>query len=55
VVNTLVCGASVAFAVADWGLAPLGGAAIGGAVAGALGWLLFRYQDHRFRAATGED
>jgi hypothetical protein len=55
VVNTLVCGASVAFAVADWGLAPLGGAAIGGAVAGVLCWLLLRYQDHRFRAAMGED
>jgi hypothetical protein len=55
VVNTLVCGAAVAFAVADWGLPPLGGALVGGAVASILGWSLLRYQDHRFRAAVGED
>jgi hypothetical protein len=55
VVNTLVCGASVAFAVADWGLPAPAAAAAGGAVAVVVGWLIFRYQYHRFVAAVGRD
>jgi hypothetical protein len=48
VVNTLVCGASVAFAAGDWGLPPAAAAAVGGAVAVVVGWLIFRYQHNRF-------
>jgi hypothetical protein len=46
---------SVAFAVADWGLPAPAAAAAGGAVAVVVGWLIFRYQYHRFVAAVGRD
>ena len=55
VVNTLVCGATVAFAAADWGLPHPAAAAVGGAVAVVVGWLIFRYQHNRFVATVGED
>jgi hypothetical protein len=55
VVDTLVCGASVAFAAGDWGLPPPAAAAAGGAVAVVVGWLIFRYQHNRFVAAVGEE
>jgi hypothetical protein len=55
VVNSLVCGASVAFAAGDWGLPTPAAAAAGGTFAVVVGWLIFRYQHDRFVAAVGAD
>lgn len=54
VVNTLVCGACVAFALGDWGVTPGLAAAVGAVVAVVLGLAMVRYQRMRFMATVGE-
>jgi hypothetical protein len=55
IVNTLVSGASIAFAAADIGLGTVPAVAIGFVAAAIMGWWLDRYQTSRFIAVVGPD
>jgi hypothetical protein len=53
-VEALVTGAAVAFAIGDASVPTAVAAGVGIMVAVAVGYGLFRYQEHRFMAAVGE-
>jgi hypothetical protein len=53
-VVSLVAGAAVAFALGDMGLNTAIAAVVAAVVAVAVGYGLFRYQEHRFMTAMGE-
>jgi hypothetical protein len=47
-VNTLMCGAAAAFALSDVGVPLAGAVLLGVALAAAIGWWQYHYQDRRF-------
>jgi hypothetical protein len=55
IVNTLVTGAAVAFALGDLGLHVALAVTCGIVVAALVGWALMRHQSRRFVAVVGED